>query len=604
MKILKAYSSILYVAITMLLAPRSAVAIDTFNLVPDLPTNQPLGTTITWSVVGSAINYDFRLDVGLAGEGVRPIYAYTVRHKFQWTPKEEGLYNVVATVRNLVTRETTQLFRTFYIRPRAFTVPTVSATGNALVALYSAPACNAPNQMLVTFVPSGGGQRFTTPPKPCDSNKTMNFLLAGMTAETTYIIRHLLLNAQGNLVRSGPLRQFTSGTPPVALPAVSVNVPPTSEASTNEPVLLAGPTFGSTGPFAADTSGNIIWYYENTDGTQFDFLLTRLLPGGTILMIARTADVDRFKLRQIDLAGNTLRETNARWLTEQYFSMGGTDVIPALHHEGRLLPNGQFILLGTIERLLEDVQGPGIVDVIGDIILSIDQDWNLTWAWNAFDHLDVTRLALQGETCVSNGPGCPIIFLADEANDWMHANAIGYSPSDGNLILSIRHQDWVTKIDYQYGSGTGTVLWKLGNEGDFLFQSDDINASWFSHQHDSNYLGNNRVILYDNGNGNPACLADPVDCKSRGQVYNLDENLMTAELVTNADLQNYSQAVGAAQQLGNGNYVFNSGIVDGGPTAKSDEVTPDGTIVFSLGMDSRIYRSFRLRDLYTPPSYQ
>jgi hypothetical protein len=483
-------------------------------------------------------------------------------------------------------------------------VPQVSATRNALVALYSAPACDAPNQMRVTFIPSGGGQRFTTTPKPCDSNKTMNFLLGGMTAETTYNIRHLLLNDQGSLVSTGPLRQFTSGIPPVALPAVSVNVPPTPDASNNEPVLLAGPTFGSTGPFAADTNGNIIWYYENPVETQIDFLLTRLLQGGTILMVARTADADRFRLRQIDLAGHTLRETNVRWLTEQYISMGGTDVIPALHHEARLLPNGQFILLATVERLLEDVQGPGIVDVIGDIILSVDQDWNLTWAWNAFDHMDVTRLALQGETCVSNGPGCPIILLADEANDWMHANAIGYSPSDGNLILSIRHQDWVSKIDYQNGTGTGTVLWNLGNEGDFLFLSDDVDSWWFSHQHDSNYLGNDRVIVYDNGNGNPACLADSLNCKSYGQVYNLDENLMTAELVTNAYLQNYSRAVGAAQQLSNGNYVFNSGIVDGGATAKSDEVTPDGTIVFSLGMDSRIYRSFRLKDLYTPPSYQ
>lgn len=604
MSIQKRLPIIFLFVVPMLLLARTAYAEDVFNLVPDLPSNQALGTTITWSVVGTATNYDYGLHVGLDGEAVRPIYGYTIRRQFQWTPMQEGLYNVVATVRNLVTRETTQLNRKFFVRARAFTVPVVSSTNNPLVALYSTPPCQAPNRMRVTFIPNGGGQRFTTHAKPCDSSNSMNFYLAGMKSETNYLIRHILYNDQGAFIGTGPQRQFTSGLPTIPLTNVTVGVPPTPEASKNEPVLLAGSTFGSTGPFAADTDGNIIWYYHNPNETTVDYLLTRLLPGGSILLISRTTDADRFRLLQVDLAGNTMRETNARWLTQQYLAMGGTDVIPALHHEARLLPNGQFILLGTIERLLEDVQGPGIIDVIGDIIMSVDKDWNLTWTWNAFDHLDVTRLALQGETCVSQGPGCPTILLADEANDWLHANAIGYSPTDGNLILSIRHQDWVSKIDYQNGFGTGTVLWNLGNEGDFQFLSNDIDSWWFSHQHDSNYLGDSRVIIYDNGNGNPACLDNPADCNSYGQVYDLDENLMTAELVTNADLQNYSRAVGAAQQLSNGNYVFNSGIVDGASIAKSDEVTPDGTIVFSLGIDSRIYRSFRLKNLYTPPSYR
>jgi hypothetical protein len=568
-------------------------------LIADKTSNQPIGTTINLSVIGPATNFDYRFDVAKAGEAPEPKFGYTVRRQFQWTPMEEGDYLLIATVRNLITKERTRLIKNFSVRPVATVAPVVSPTRNTLVAMYSAPPCAAPNRMMVTFVEFGGGQRFTTPHKGCDGTGTMNFLLAGMKANTTYGIRHLLVNLAGELQDVGPQRSFTTSDPTVELPASSVLVPPEPGASTGEPVLLAGPTFGGAPPFALDLEGNVIWYYENPVETNIDFLVTRNLPGGNILMFARTVDADRFRLREIDLAGNTVRETTVRWLTEQYLQMGGEDVIPAFHHEARLLPNGQFILLGTIERLLPGVQDPEIDDVIGDIVLSLDENWNLTWAWNSFDHMDVTRVALQGETCVSNGPGCPIILYADEALDWLHANAIGYSPDDGNLVLSIRHQDWVTKIDYQDGTGSGSVVWNLGPDGDFTVNSDDPNP-WFTHQHDPNYIAPDLLVVYDNGNGRPDCLADETACQSRGQLYQLDEDTMTADLVLNADLQNYARAVGAAQVLSNGNYAFNSGIVDGAPVAKSDEVDANGDILYSIQMDTRVYRSFRLKDLYTP----
>ena len=49
--------------------------------------------------------------------------------------------------------------------------------------------------------------------------------------------------------------------------------------------------------------------------------------------------------------------------------------------------------------------------------------------------------------------------------DWTHTNAIIYSADDGNLIISIRHQNWLVKIDYNNGAGTGDILWHLGLSG-------------------------------------------------------------------------------------------------------------------------------------------
>ena len=60
------------------------------------------------------------------------------------------------------------------------------------------------------------------------------------------------------------------------------------------------------------------------------------------------------------------------------------------------------------------------------------------WVWNEFDHLDVTRHPMQFP-------------------DWTHTNAIVYSPDDHNILVSMRHQNWVVKVDYNDGAGTGNI---------------------------------------------------------------------------------------------------------------------------------------------------
>jgi len=70
--------------------------------------------------------------------------------------------------------------------------------------------------------------------------------------------------------------------------------------------------------------------------------------------------------------------------------------------------------------------------------------------------------------------------------------------SDGSLLVSLRNQDWIVKIDYGNNSGTGNVVWRLGLQGDFSVVSNDP-LPWFSHQHDIEFDGTT-FELYDNGN--------------------------------------------------------------------------------------------------------
>src|SRR5262249_39693723 len=238
---------------------------------------------------------------------------------------------------------------------------------------------------------------------------------------------------------------------------------------------------------------------------------------------------------------------------------------------------------------------------IGDMVVVLDEDLQVAWVWDAFDHLDVNRGPVLGEIVHPGEPGPDSIVPDYPAVSWLHDNAVSLSPADGNLILSLRHQDWVIKIDYRNGAGDGHVVWRLGQGGDFAVNSADPNP-WFSHQHNVHYIDDHTLILFDNGNTRRA--SDP-NAHNRGQVWTLDETNMTATLVLNADLGEYSDRFGSAQRLSNGNYSFTSGALGPGlpPTqfGRVIEVLPDGTKTYVLQTDPvgvLVYRSYRTRTLY------
>jgi hypothetical protein len=341
--------------------------------------------------------------------------------------------------------------------------------------------------------------------------------------------------------------------------------------------------------------GNLLWYSEQDVST-----IARPEPGGLFLGWFESEEVgtERQFLREFDLAGTVLRETNAARINEQLAAIGMNPII-SFHHEVRRMPDGGILALAATERILTDVQGPGPVDVIGDMILVLDPNLQVVWAWDTFDYLDTTRLATQREVCTASAGGCPPIRLAPEANDWTHGNGLQLTP-DGHILYSARHQDWIIKIDYANGLGTGEVLWRLGKDGDFVFESDDP-YPWFSHQHDATIDANGFMVLFDNSNLRNA--SDP-SAPSRGQVIQIDEVDRVARLPLNADLGAYSPALGSAQSLPGGNYYFHLGLINsGGPGMRSRLVEVDSTanIVFEMRLGEIEYRSYRMRNLYTIP---
>lgn len=570
-------------------------------LIPDLPSGQLVGTPINWTIsVDNKDPYLYRLSIGRQGEPMRIVYDYTPDSILPWVPIGDGLYIVEATVINQITGQTSSTSLVYLIAPRAPLSPVVSHSTNNLVALYSAPKCPAGYSMRVVFIEFQTTRPSSTDKKPCDAVHTMNFYVGGMHENALYFMLHQIFNPQGNPVSTGPLKYFVAGTVPITKTFAYPYIPPNALTSYAENLVLLTPILGTETtpayPQAKDLIGRTVWYYDHSVNES---QLFRPVPGGTFLIRIDRNGIEGQIMREVDLAGNVVRETTVESVDAQLKAMGYTDDFTAFHHEARLMENGYYTMLGYNERILVDVQGPGPIDVIGDYIIVLDQDFQVVWAWNAFDHLDQYRLAVLGETCVSQGPGCPPLFLDDIANDWTHSNSIAYTP-DGNLILSMRHQDWVIKINYDDGAGDGSVIWRLGPEGDFALSDPDPNP-WQSHQHDANYITDNRVVLFDNGN--TRCVNYPDLCYSRGQVFQLDEVNMTASLILNADLGNYSFAVGSAQKLSNGNYHFDSGIQPIGEylVSTAQDVSPNGVTNYSLLLELGAYRSYRMVNLYSKP---
>lgn len=588
---------ILRAALLVALAASPAHAAVSVTLSASPSSTQTAGTPValqaasTFTGTGPAVYQFAYRPAGGAWTILRDFYTWD---RFDWVSLIEGAYELRVVARVPSTGESAEVVRTYTLVSQGRASPSVRATAHPLVAIYSAPPCSS-GWMRVLFRPLAGGPWQFTPFQGCDPARALNFYVAGLRADSTYVVLHQNVLSATSIVYGPPLA-FHSGMPAGPFNTMTVTLPPQPGASVNDTTILHS-FIGTTNwfPVATDLSGAITWYYSQPMTSAL-----RPVAGGNVLVLVRD-DVTGRVLREIDLAGNTVRETNTTIVSQQLMAMG-QDPVGVFHHEATRLPNGHTLALASVERVLNDVQGPGPVDVIGDMVLDLDENLQVAWAWNALDRLDASRQAVLGETCTSEAPGCPALFLAATANDWLHSNAIGYVPEDHNLIVSMRHQDWVIKIDYRDGLGTGAVLWRLGAGGDFTLVADPSQGPWpwFSHQHDAK-MGRGTVLLFDNGNTR---VEGPggIGGNSRGQAWRVDEAAKTATLVFNTDLGGYSSALGSAQKLSNGDLHFGSGYLRDQPTPRSEgiEVALDGTRKYTIEANAFVYRSLRMKDIYRP----
>jgi arylsulfate sulfotransferase len=540
-----------------------------------------VGSPVIWTAAanghGPTPVYQFR--VGPTGGPSHVVRDFSPSNSFTWNPLKEGSYSIQVTVKDSFNAPTGESATEFYLADSRVvgSGAVVSPTPNPLVALYSAPP-SAGSSMYVQFsLPGPNPSWRNTAPLPIVPGESTNFLVAGMLPNTTYIMRHVLDNGTVSV----PLA-FTTGALPTNLifPTFAVQQPPAPGTGLTQDTVLhfgiAG-TLGIVNTVATDLMGNINWYFDPVANNFLSFA-TSLVPGGMVYLIGGkpTGAGEADTLREIDLAGDTLRETNIGAVNAELAALG-QHPITDFHHDAQRLPNGDTAVLATTPRTI-NVRGKP-VQYNGDMVIVLDQNFQVAWVWDPFKWLNVRRLPTLGE-----GP-----------SDWMHTNSIAWSPADGNLVMSLRNLDWVIKIGYANGTGDGHVIWRLGAGGDFRINSTAA-SPWFSHQHDVRYINDTTLVLFDNGNTRRSRNRR---ANSRGQELILDERRRIATLVVNADLGNYASFTGGAQVLPSGTLNFNSPLAE-----QTIEVLPDGrkTYVLKMNMPGVQYRSYIYSTPYGNPA--
>jgi len=656
------------------IAPLGA-AVTIVSLTPSVASPQPLGTTVTWTVKAtdsSPDNVVFQFSAGPSGTTPALVSDFNIgtlsagtwtAQPFIWTTiAGEGNYIIQVIAKDFATGETAMKSAIFRLETRVSTgAAAVHRTNNPLVALFSSPSCAAGSTMRVAFFTGTATPNYTTWGH-CNPPLSMNFYVAGMLPTTTYSM--YAQTATGGAVTNGTTLSFTTGSLPARVPGgffptftVKTAAPPTDP----NPMLLWSFTKIII-PVATDLSGNIVWYYANGAGT----LLTRPVGGGTMLTIQNGNSWDssnKFQqmLREIDLAGNTLHETNTGVVANQLVALGAADATPCgqiahpqvgdgclndFHHEAIRLPNGSTALMAHIEKLFppgtQGSKGTEPVDVLSEMVIVLDTNWQVTWYYDAFNELDIARTAPLGETCSAGSSDCPTnLFLSTQCNDWTHANTVDYvaapssqNPDSGNFLVSMRNQDQVISIKYNNGAGScapppaaSCIHWYLGPPDNLpvlrnSFSFNNITNDpwpWFSHQHDVTFVSSGipftihgltgpLLTIFDNGNTRYSSTSlglgsncGPSDCNSRGMALIMDDRNLSVTPVLLEDLGTPSTALGAAQLLSNGDYFFQTGI----PSTQAIEIKPTtsvlGSQVMNVGTVDYSYRGWQMPNLYNPP---
>jgi hypothetical protein len=541
------------------------------SLSPSVASPQSLGSTVTWTAKATDTKSDdltFQFNVTSPSGTLTMVKDFNIgtlsagtwsSQPFIWTTiAGEGTYTIEVIAKDFVSGETATKTQKFQLNTRVSGgAPKVGKSGNALVALFSSPSCAAGSSMRVAFYTGTASPNYTTW-APCNPPVSMNFYVAGMLPSTTYSMYSQTQTA--GKVTDGTTLTFTTGTLPSRLPSgffpsFTVNTP--APANDPNPLLLWSFTKLIV-PVATDLNGNINWYYGNGQGT----LLTRPVPGSATMLTIQngtswdSSNTTQQLLREIDLAGNTVRETNTGVISNQLVALGATDATPCgqitkpvvgdaclndFHHDAiRYVIGGQqyTAFMAHIEKLFPaGTQGnPGTspVDVLSEMVIVLNSSWQVVWYYDAFNELNINRAAPLGETCSAGTSDCPTnLFLSNSANDWTHANTVDYvsagstqNPDSGDFLVSMRDQDQVIRVHYNQGAGScapspapSCIVWYMGPPDDLTqptnsFTFDNINNDpwpWFSHQHDVTYANSGQKItingiteplltIYDNGN--------------------------------------------------------------------------------------------------------
>ncbi|MCX6136580.1 MAG: aryl-sulfate sulfotransferase [Ignavibacteriales bacterium] len=294
------------------------------------------------------------------------------------------------------------------------------------------------------------------------------------------------------------------------------------------------------------------------------------------------------------------------------------------HHDIKMLPNGNIIMLVIEKKTLAEVEAAGFDNtkfqpeisqkgmMLPDYVAEIKPNYvtkttyDLVWEWHTWDHL------IQSHDATKNNYGVPKNHpeLVDCAGDgknlpsfWNHMNAIDYNPKFDQIAMSVRGNSEVWIIDHSTttAEAAGHTGGKRGKGGDLLYRwgnpytygAGTVSTQRYFQQHDVEWVKPGypgsltyNMTCYNNGlnragfttNQSSADEFTPaVDSNGNYASVTAGSPLLPANLTWTylLPVTEYSENISGAYRLPNGNTLICSGTL-----GLFQEVTPAKEVVW------------------------
>ena len=303
---------------------------------------------------------------------------------------------------------------------------------------------------------------------------------------------------------------------------------------------------------ALDEDGEVVWYYKHDSRIAG----VDRLPNGNLFF-----NQVNFQSTEIDMLGNVV----GSWYAAKRPFGPAPGAIPidaqSMHHQPHMMPNGNYLAMTANARTFEnyyssvtDPEAPRqTVPIVGDRIVEFDKQGNIVWSWNTFDHLDPFRIGYDAFEPYWDTRGFR------NHVDWTHGNGVCYDHRDNSVIMSLRGQDAIIKVD----KASGEIKWILGPHSGWdaekqkkLLQPVGEDFRWPWHGHNPRVTAEGTIVMYDNSIycARPFEKPQPPHLSfSRGVEFAVDETRMEVRQVFSSDsahnVKLLSWAMGDAHRL-------------------------------------------------------
>lgn len=216
------------------------------------------------------------------------------------------------------------------------------------------------------------------------------------------------------------------------------------------------------GAVIVDRDGDVVWWAKAGEGVLSTANALRA-GGGSVLISVQEPEMgtDQGGVLEVALDGT--------WST--------LHAAPGLHHAFTELPDGALAYLGA---QISEVAGERVLE---DTVEIVDAAGAHRRLFRGLDHFALSA------PCSHYAP----VGYADGATDWLHANAIAWSPEAEAILFMARNFDALIALD----PGTGEPLWQVGGADSALDWADPDEDPW-DHPHFSQ-LAADGIRVMDNG---------------------------------------------------------------------------------------------------------